>query len=249
MEMTICPWCNMEIIWDEELGPEEECPYCHNDLKGYSDITDDEDETESASAHVHGHTDEHRHGESEHMHTHAHDHEHSHDDATSVGQAAPSPGKEDLKGYRTLSIQLGDEDEQDILYEAEDEVVVEKPADAPLLQDNELHKLPVLHTLQKFEESGADLMAYEQGAEQILDRQDEVLECSQCGEYMLHAGSQTVTEEGFVPSMSPALGRPVLDLPFVLNVYVCPSCFHVQQTLSEDDRLRLLEKLSGISNN
>ncbi|MGQ3479210.1 hypothetical protein [Paenibacillus sp. TY11] len=237
MEMTICPWCNMEIIWDEELGPEEECPYCHNDLKGYSDITDDEDESESVSSPVHRHTAEHGHEDVKHDHT------------ASVAPALHSHGKEDLKGYRTLSIQLGDDEEQDILYEAEDEVVVEKPADAPLLQDNELHKLPVLHTLQKFEESGADLMAYEQGAEQILDRQDEVLECAQCGEYMLHAGSQTVTREGFEPSMSPALGKPVLDLPFVLNVYVCPSCFHVQQTLSENDRVRMLEKLSGISNN
>jgi hypothetical protein len=215
----------MEIIWDEELGPEEECPYCHNDLKGYSDITDD-DEDESVSPPVHRHAGEHGHEETKHDHV------------ASV-----------TKGYRTLSIQLGDDEEQDILYEAEDEIVVEKPVDAPLLQDNELHKLPVLHTLQKFEESGADLMAYEQGAEQILDRQDEVLECSQCGEYMLHAGSQTVTREGFEPSMSPALGKPVLDLPFVLNVYVCPSCFHVQHTLSENDRLRMLEKLSGISNN
>ncbi|MEK3948208.1 hypothetical protein MHB46_06925 [Paenibacillus sp. FSL H7-0703] len=235
MEMTICPWCNMEIIWDEELGPEEECPYCHNDLKGYSDITDDEDETVSPP--VHRHAGEHGHEETKHDHV------------ASVTPVPHSHGKEDLKGYRTLSIQLGDDEEQDILYEAEDEIVVEKPVDAPLLQDNELHKLPVLHTLQKFEESGADLMAYEQGAEQILDRQDEVLECSQCGEYMLHAGSQTVTREGFEPSMSPALGKPVLDLPFVLNVYVCPSCFHVQQTLSENDRLRMLEKLSGISNN
>ncbi|MMZ52687.1 hypothetical protein D1872_144640 [compost metagenome] len=234
--MTICPWCNMEIIWDEELGPEEECPYCHNDLKGYSDITDD-DEDESVSPPVHRHAGEHGHEETKHDHV------------TSVTPAPHAHGKEDLKGYRTLSIQLGDDEEQDILYEAEDEIVVEKPVDAPLLQDNELHKLPVLHTLQKFEESGADLMAYEQGAEQILDRQDEVLECSQCGEYMLHAGSQTVTREGFEPSMSPALGKPVLDLPFVLNVYVCPSCFHVQHTLSENDRLRMLEKLSGISNN
>lgn len=234
--MTICPWCNMEIIWDEELGPEEECPYCHNDLKGYSDITDD-DEDESVSPPVHIHAGEHEHEETKHDH------------ATSVTPAPHSHGKEDLKGYRTLSIQLGDDEEQDILYEAEDEIVVEKPVDAPLLQDNELHKLPVLHTLQKFEESGADLMAYEQGAEQILDRQDEVLECSQCGEYMLHAGSQTVTREGFESSMSPVLGKPVLDLPFVLNVYVCPSCFHVQHTLSENDRLRMLEKLSGISNN
>ncbi|EHS58292.1 hypothetical protein [Paenibacillus sp. Aloe-11] len=237
MEMTICPWCSMEIIWDEELGPEEECPYCHNDLKGYSDINDDEDEAESASASVHRHAPEHR-------------HEHTkHDHAASGSSLLHSHEKEALKGYRTLSIQLGDDEEQDILYEAEDEAVVEKPEGAPLLQDNELHKMPVLHTLQKFEESGADLMAYEQGAEQILDGQDEVLECSQCGEYMLHAGLQTVTGEGFKPSLSPVLGRPVLDLPFVINVYVCPSCFHVQQTLSEDDRLRMLEKLSGISNN
>lgn len=35
METTICPWCHTEIVWDEELGPEEECPYCHNELKGY----------------------------------------------------------------------------------------------------------------------------------------------------------------------------------------------------------------------
>ncbi|OBA07918.1 hypothetical protein A9P44_00775 [Paenibacillus polymyxa] len=238
MEMTICPWCNMEIIWDEELGPEEECPYCHNDLKGYSDLTDEEDESESVPPPAHKHKDGHENA----THDHA-DHE------GSVAPALHAHGEEDLRGYRTLSIQLGDDDEQDILYEAEDEMVVEKPADAPLLQDNELHKLPVLHTLQKFEESGADLMAYEQGAEQILDRQEEVLECSQCGEYMLHAGLQTVTREGFESSISPVLGKPVLDLPFVLNVYVCPSCFHVQQTLSEDDRLRMLEKLSGISNN
>lgn len=35
METTICPWCQTEIVWDEELGPEEECPHCHNELKGY----------------------------------------------------------------------------------------------------------------------------------------------------------------------------------------------------------------------
>lgn len=237
--MTICPWCNMEIIWDEELGPEEECPYCHNDLKGYSDIADDEDESEAASTSVHRHA-------ADHAHKYV---KHEHDHAVSADASGRSHEKEELKGYRTLNIQLGDDEEQNILYQVEDEAKRKNPGTAPLLQDNELHKLPVLHTLQKFEESGADLMAYEQGAEQILDRQDEVLECSQCGEYMLHAGSQTVTREGFEPSTSPVLGRPVLDLPFVFNVYVCPSCFHVQQTLSEDDRLRMLEKLSDISNN
>lgn len=35
MEPTICPWCDTEIVWDEEIGPEEECPHCNNELKGY----------------------------------------------------------------------------------------------------------------------------------------------------------------------------------------------------------------------
>lgn len=39
METTICPWCQTEIVWDEELGPEEECPYCHNELNGYRTLT------------------------------------------------------------------------------------------------------------------------------------------------------------------------------------------------------------------
>jgi hypothetical protein len=43
MEATICPWCQTEIVWDEELGPEEECPYCHNELDGYRTLTFDVD--------------------------------------------------------------------------------------------------------------------------------------------------------------------------------------------------------------
>jgi hypothetical protein len=34
----ICPWCNMEITWDPEFGPEEECPHCFNELKGYRSL-------------------------------------------------------------------------------------------------------------------------------------------------------------------------------------------------------------------
>jgi hypothetical protein len=55
LEQQICPWCQMEIIWDPEFGPEEECPHCLNELKGYrslplntaieheSDLDEDED--------------------------------------------------------------------------------------------------------------------------------------------------------------------------------------------------------------
>lgn len=35
----ICPWCDTEIVWDEELGPEEFCPHCGNELKGYRTIS------------------------------------------------------------------------------------------------------------------------------------------------------------------------------------------------------------------
>ncbi|CAM3542130.1 hypothetical protein [Marinicrinis lubricantis] len=49
MERQICPWCDSEIVWDEEIGPEETCPFCENELKGYRTIQvgpDDEEETE-----------------------------------------------------------------------------------------------------------------------------------------------------------------------------------------------------------
>lgn len=38
MEMEdrqICPWCLTEITWDEEIGPEPNCPHCENELGGY----------------------------------------------------------------------------------------------------------------------------------------------------------------------------------------------------------------------
>lgn len=37
-ETVVCPWCHTEIIWDEDLGPEDFCPHCENELKGYRTI-------------------------------------------------------------------------------------------------------------------------------------------------------------------------------------------------------------------
>lgn len=34
-EQQICPWCLTEITWDEEIGPEPNCPHCENELGGY----------------------------------------------------------------------------------------------------------------------------------------------------------------------------------------------------------------------
>jgi hypothetical protein len=34
----VCPWCDTEIVWDPEIGPEEECPHCLNPLGNYRSV-------------------------------------------------------------------------------------------------------------------------------------------------------------------------------------------------------------------
>ncbi|MBD2848447.1 hypothetical protein IDH44_24965 [Paenibacillus sp. IB182496] len=47
-EKTVCPWCDTEIIWDEEIGPEDYCPHCENELKGYRSLSLDMEESEDS---------------------------------------------------------------------------------------------------------------------------------------------------------------------------------------------------------
>ena len=35
----LCPWCDTEIVWDDEIGPEESCPHCGNELGDYKTVT------------------------------------------------------------------------------------------------------------------------------------------------------------------------------------------------------------------
>ncbi|GFN30910.1 hypothetical protein [Paenibacillus xylaniclasticus] len=59
---TICPWCHSEIVWDEEIGPEEYCPHCSNELTGYRTIQigiDDENDDTDVHVHSHSHDEEH----------------------------------------------------------------------------------------------------------------------------------------------------------------------------------------------
>ena len=34
----ICPWCQTEIVWDDEIGPESVCPHCLNELTEYRTV-------------------------------------------------------------------------------------------------------------------------------------------------------------------------------------------------------------------
>ncbi|MFU1794126.1 hypothetical protein ACM1RC_09670 [Paenibacillus azoreducens] len=178
MENTVCPWCQTEIVWDEEIGPEETCPYCQNELNG----------------------------------------------------------------YRTLNVQLGEEDAEE---EADWEDEQDEADDASLWSDEDMrHTLPPsIRTLDKFGESH-DLMNYEECVEKILDEQEEVPECPKCRDYMILAGTREIAEQGFVPTKFSALTEPVIKPPFRLNMYVCTGCFHVEENLSEEDRLRMVDHLS-----
>ncbi|GIP38796.1 hypothetical protein J31TS4_20760 [Paenibacillus sp. J31TS4] len=52
-QTTVCPWCQTEIVWDPEIGPEKECPYCYNELDDYRTVSfsflsgEEEDEAEA----------------------------------------------------------------------------------------------------------------------------------------------------------------------------------------------------------
>lgn len=37
-EKLVCTWCQSEIIWDPEIGPETECPHCFSELGDYRSI-------------------------------------------------------------------------------------------------------------------------------------------------------------------------------------------------------------------
>ncbi|QCT03894.1 hypothetical protein E6C60_3183 [Paenibacillus algicola] len=180
MEPIVCPWCQSEIVWDEEIGPEEHCPHCENELKGYRTINvemDTEAEADEAS-----------------------EDEYSEDPEEVVGFNQPF-----WSGETTLD--------------------------------------PGVRVLEQYGDD-YDLISYEEGVEKALDHQDEVPECIHCREYMLFAGKQAMGGEGFQPVQLPHLQGPLLSSPIHVNMYVCSGCFQVQYTLDEDDRQRLIQRLS-----
>jgi predicted RNA-binding Zn-ribbon protein involved in translation (DUF1610 family) len=56
-QTTICPWCQTEIAWDEDLGPEEQCPHCLNELSDYRSVSlfEDDGDQSGVAEHVQAH--------------------------------------------------------------------------------------------------------------------------------------------------------------------------------------------------
>lgn len=149
---ALCPWCQTEIVWDPEIGPEDTCPHCFNELGD----------------------------------------------------------------YRSLNFTVKPSDRQITFDEEEDYDLSEDDMD--LLDD------------------------YEEGVQRVLDNQEEAPECAACHSLMLFSGTQN-GPQGFVPFMHGSLKQPLLKASFSSQVYVCPSCFKVEYSLAEKDRLALIELL------
>ncbi|WP_379133186.1 hypothetical protein [Paenibacillus sp. sgz500958] len=175
METTVCPWCDTEIVWDEEFGPEDTCPHCNNELKG----------------------------------------------------------------YRTVNISMDNLEDEAVEF---DEPVQETADAENLWDDDDVSVVPIYNTLEQYRDE-YDLSSYDANVSAILTEQEEAPECPQCHELLLLSGTQEIS--AFHPQTPEALGGPVLKAPFSLNVYVCPSCFHVQQSLAREDRLQLVRNLSS----
>lgn len=147
----------------------------------------------------------------------------------------------ELSGYRTVTI--GAEDLEDEEPEAEESTADDVVSDDNLWDDEDKEGVvPIFNTLVQFGDD-YDLKRYEQSVAEILAAQLEAPECPQCHELMLHSGKQQVDK--FSPAAPEALGGgPVLQAPFALNLFVCPSCFHVQHSLAQEDRIQLVRNLS-----
>ncbi|OMD46672.1 hypothetical protein BSK56_15910 [Paenibacillus borealis] len=146
----------------------------------------------------------------------------------------------ELSGYRTVT--LGSDDLEEDEPETEDEPKSEEISDEDLWDDSDKESVvPIFNTTSQFSDD-YDMKRYEHSVSAILAAQLEAPECPQCHELMVLAGTQKV--DSFEPSAPEALGGAVLKAPFALNLYVCPSCFHVQHNLAQEDRIQFVRNLS-----
>ncbi|MDF2724318.1 MAG: hypothetical protein K0Q59_3993 [Paenibacillus sp.] len=143
---TVCPWCHTEIVWDEEIGPEDTCPHCFNELND----------------------------------------------------------------YRSLRVHLDGDDLE--LTDDDDELT--------------------------------ELNGYEMAVRKRLEQQEDGMECLRCQDEMVLAGTVKLEDKQFTPFAQSGEAPAFIAPPFEVNMFVCPSCFHVNYSLGDADRLRLVQHWS-----
>lgn len=148
----------------------------------------------------------------------------------------------ELKGYRTINITLGDEEEEETEASSVDETLhmQHNHEEADDLWENEEPRRQGLKRPVVSGEETPDLMAYEAAVAKVQETQEQLPECPHCRQYMLLTGKQVIPGTGFKEHVPFGLKNSLMNGPVELNLYVCPACFHTSSFLSEQDRLKLV---------
>ena len=104
-----------------------------------------------------------------------------------------------------------------------------------LERNDEAQEIDKLHPVDRYKVS----------VKEWLGLQEDGLECPYCQETMMYAGLWTVTKDSFQPHVVEPIGQPFLPAPFAIKTFVCPSCFKVEWTLSDADRIRMANILAN----
>jgi hypothetical protein len=141
----------------------------------------------------------------------------------------------EIDGYRTLKLDIGDSEEgfEDDDIEDEDSVRVSIDEDMSWDEDESLN-----------DSSDEELQQFEETVEQLLNEQDLVPECPLCHEYMIESGEQLISATQFRHRVTDVLGEAVIEAPFTLTMYICPSCFTVHSFLGDSHRHQVVRRLS-----
>ncbi|OUM99823.1 MAG: hypothetical protein BAA02_04880 [Paenibacillaceae bacterium ZCTH02-B3] len=224
MNPIVCPWCQNEIWPDEDEMPEY-CPVCENELGDYRtveitlDLDPKEAEGEDGGPDPAG-TDGTKAALGGWM---------SGASASGAAAAGSAPGmaeSEALAGGRPAA---GADGAKPQAGAAEGRPETGKSGEDALHE--ELREI-----------GGEEMLMFRAAVDKWLETQAEVPECPSCREYMIEGGSLRIGPEDFRPHTPPKAAQPVLDAPFEVNVYVCPSCFAVHFVLSQEDRAAVIRK-------
>jgi len=146
----------------------------------------------------------------------------------------------ELDGYRTLKLNIGeDEEEDEEQYDDEVEVMADHSATVSI-DDEDMSWMEEESDIERDDE----LQQFEETVEQLLNEQEFVPECPLCHEYMMESGEQLVSVNQFRPRVPEQLGEAVIDAPFTLTMYICPTCFTVQSFLGDAHRHQVVRRLS-----
>jgi hypothetical protein len=141
----------------------------------------------------------------------------------------------ELDGYRTLRLDIGEPEEEDDEEEAE-------AADPAVESINEVIDWEDDDT--ETEAVSAELLQFEDNVAELLEEQELVPECPLCHEYMFEAGEQMISATQFRPRVSELLDEAIIEAPFTLTLYVCPACFTTQSILNDSHRHEVVRRLS-----